>query len=76
MKTTFIIFNTLVKRGTLQAYALGGATALLFYAEPATTYDRERIGILLEGKVPFDQDLLLDILSRYDLTERWEKMHG
>jgi hypothetical protein len=32
-------FNALKAAGTLREYALGGATAVLFYAEPSRTYD-------------------------------------
>jgi len=39
MKKTFEIINDLEKEGLIKGYALGGATALLFYAEPALTFD-------------------------------------
>jgi hypothetical protein len=35
----FRALNELVEEGVIQAYALGGATAILFYAEPVRTYD-------------------------------------
>jgi len=31
--------NTLKTTGVVRDYAIGGATAVLFYAEPARTYD-------------------------------------
>jgi hypothetical protein len=31
--------NNLKERGTIRDYAVGGATAVLFYAEPSRTYD-------------------------------------
>ena len=31
--------NTLKDTGVVRDYAIGGATAVLFYAEPARTYD-------------------------------------
>jgi len=39
MKKTFHIINNLEKEGVIQGYAMGGAAALLFYAEPALTFD-------------------------------------
>lgn len=39
MKKTFGVINELESEGVIKSYAMGGATALLFYAEPALTYD-------------------------------------
>ncbi len=39
--------NALAQAGLVRAYALGGATAVLFYAEPARTYDVD-VFILLD----------------------------
>lgn len=39
MKKTFQVINDLEKEGIIRGYALGGATALLFYTEPALTFD-------------------------------------
>lgn len=39
MEKTLKVINALEKEGVISRYALGGATALLFYAEPALTYD-------------------------------------
>jgi len=39
MKKTFEVINGLEKEGLIKGYALGGATALLFYTEPALTFD-------------------------------------
>lgn len=38
--------------------------------------DRARIGILLEQDVKIDQDKMLDILSRYKLQKKWERLLG
>jgi hypothetical protein len=35
----FRVFNQMQAAGIVRAYALGGATAVLFYAEPTRTYD-------------------------------------
>ena len=48
MKKTFQIINDLEKEGVIQGYAMGGATALLFYAEPALTFDVD-IFVFLPG---------------------------
>ncbi len=39
MEKTFKVINDLEKEGVIEKYALGGATALLFYAEPQNTWD-------------------------------------
>ena len=39
MKSTLKVINELTSEGVIESYALGGATALLFYAEPALTFD-------------------------------------
>lgn len=41
--------NTLKETGTVRDYALGGATAMLFYAEPARTYDVDVFVVLPPG---------------------------
>lgn len=48
MKKTLQVINDLEKEGVIHGYAMGGATALLFYAEPALTFDVD-IFILLSG---------------------------
>jgi len=48
MKKTIQIINDLEDEGIIDGYALGGATALLFYAEPALTFDVD-IFIFLPG---------------------------
>ena len=39
MKKTLEVINELERKGIIERYAIGGATALLFYAEPALTFD-------------------------------------
>lgn len=48
MRKTLQIINQLEKEGVIERYALGGATALLFYAEPALTFDVD-VFIFLPG---------------------------
>ena len=62
MKETLQVLNDLKEEGILQEYALGGATALLFYAEPMLTFDVD-VFVYLPGK----QDLktLVDLSSLY-----------
>ncbi len=48
MKKTIQVINELEDEGIIDGYALGGATALLFYAEPALTFDVD-IFIFLPG---------------------------
>src|SRR5262245_9398805 len=35
----FRVIQEIVRAGIIESYAIGGATAVLFYAEPARTYD-------------------------------------
>lgn len=49
MEKTLQVINELEKEGVIERYALGGATALLFYAEPALTFDVD-VFILLPGE--------------------------
>ena len=39
MKKTILVLNELVQAGLVGEYAIGGAMAVTFYAEPAVTYD-------------------------------------
>jgi len=50
MKKTLEVINKLEKDGIIEGYAVGGATALLFYTEPALTFDLD-IFICLPGKL-------------------------
>lgn len=52
MKRTLQIINMLQKDGIITAYAIGGATALLFYAEPALTFDLDIFIFLPCAKKP------------------------
>lgn len=57
MERTLKIINDLEKEGVIANYALGGATALLFYAEPALTYDID-VFIFLPGHKGEDAGLI------------------
>lgn len=48
MKKALQVVNDLEKNGVIEGYAMGGASALLFYAEPALTFDVD-IFIFLPG---------------------------
>ncbi len=50
MKKTLKVINDLEKNGIVESYALGGATALLFYAEPTLTFDIDIFVFLPESK--------------------------
>lgn len=39
MEKALVVLNRLAKEGLIKEYALGGAFSLLFYTEPALTYD-------------------------------------
>ena len=60
--------NTLKATGLVRDYALGGATAVLFYAEPARTYDVD-VFILLQSPTASP---LVSLASLYD----WARSRG
>lgn len=46
MKLALTVLNELVQGGLLERYAIGGAMALLFHAEPVITYDLDIFCVL------------------------------
>lgn len=50
MKKILQVINDLEKEGIIKNYAIGGATALLFYAEPALTFDIDIFVFLPDDK--------------------------
>ena len=48
----FEVLNLMRDQGVVDAYAVGGATAMLFYAEPARTYDVDVFVLLREQIEP------------------------
>ena len=63
MKKTLQIINDLEKEGIIKGYAIGGATALLFYTEPALTFDVD-IFVFLPGDIG-GSGLILDLSPLY-----------
>ncbi len=63
MKKTIQVINKLESEGIIKNYAVGGATALLFYTEPTLTFDLD-VFVLLPG---FKQDpqALVDLGALY-----------
>lgn len=49
LKDVFAELTTLKAAGLVEEYALGGATAVLFYAEPTRTYDLDVFVLLAEA---------------------------
>ncbi|MBI2092238.1 MAG: hypothetical protein HYT75_04505 [Deltaproteobacteria bacterium] len=76
MKKTLQVINALERDGIIQGYAMGGATALLFYTEPALTFDVDIFVFLPSAK---KTSALLDIAPLYKHLEskgyRAEKEH-
>jgi hypothetical protein len=66
MKKTLQIINNLEKEGIIEGYAIGGATALLFYTEPALTFDVD-IFVFLPGDT--GSKAILDLGSLYKSLE-------
>lgn len=56
----FAVINDLKHDGVVEEYAVGGAMALLFYIEPAATYDLDIFALLPPG-----QGLLVDLRPVY-----------
>ena len=77
MEKTLQVLNELERDGYVGRYAIGGAMAATFYAEPIVTFetgrdkDRERVTLLRRGS--FDEALLTSIVLRYDLKARWNQ---
>ena len=62
MEATLAVLNDLEREGLYSRYAIGGAVAVLFYAEPFLTYDLD-VFVLLPG---FDAGSLVDLTNLYD----------
>ncbi|MDO8836489.1 MAG: hypothetical protein Q7V01_12885 [Vicinamibacterales bacterium] len=54
LEVVFSVINGLRDAGVVEDYAVGGATAVLFYAEPARTYD---LGVFVIGRGVEQHDL-------------------
>lgn len=63
MKAVLEVLNDLQKEGVIEKYALGGATALLFYTEPALTYDIDVFVFLPQSQKA--SSLILDLGPLY-----------
>lgn len=76
MKKTLQVINALEKDGIIQDYAMGGATALLFYTEPALTFD---VDIFVFFPSTTKTSALIDIAPLYEhlgsIGYRAEKEH-
>ncbi|CAN5406284.1 hypothetical protein BH10CYA1_BH10CYA1_00990 [soil metagenome] len=72
MDETLAVINTLEAEGVIGKYAIGGAVALLFYAEPTTTYYLD-----IFCYRPQTQSGLINIGPLYDyLSQRGYKSEG
>jgi hypothetical protein len=60
LASVFAVLNELQAERVLESYAVGGAMAVLFYAEPARTYDVE-VFVLLPGS----REALVDLSRLY-----------
>ena len=68
MADVFRVLARMRDEGIVTDYALGGATAVLFYAEPTRTYDVDVFALLPSG----DQSALVSVAPVY----RWAKSQG
>lgn len=69
MEKTLQILNELKKEGIIEAYAIAGATALLFYTEPALTFDLDIFIFLPHTKNNFNSIISLSPIYNY-LTKK------
>jgi hypothetical protein len=53
LASVFRILNEMKSDGIIQDYAIGGAMAVLFYAEPTRTYDLDVFVLLPDSETPF-----------------------
>jgi hypothetical protein len=68
LEDVFAVINRLQEAGVVEAYAVGGATAMLFYAEPARTYDLD-VFVRVHAA---DQHALAPLTGIYD----WARAEG
>lgn len=68
MADVFRVLAQMREEGVVTDYAIGGATAVLFYAEPTRTYDVDVFALLPSG----DQSLLVSLAPVY----RWAESQG
>lgn len=68
LRDVFGLLNEMQARGVVQDYAIGGATAVLFYAEPSRTYDLDVFVLLPGGR----DAALLSLAPLYG----WLREHG
>lgn len=66
MEGTLRVINDLEREGIIERYALGGATALLFYTEPALTFDVD-VFVFLPGA--HDRKQLVSLAPLYQALE-------
>ena len=66
MKKTLQVINELEEEGIIEGYAIGDATALLFYTEPALTFDVD-IFVFLPGETSMKN--LVDLSTLYSFLE-------
>ncbi len=64
----FRVLNDMRREGIVSEYAVGGATAVLFYAEPSRTYDLDVFALLPAGA----EQSLVSLEPLY----RWAKQRG
>jgi hypothetical protein len=68
LQDVFAAINRLRDAGVIEDYAVGGATAMLFYAEPARTYDVD-VFVIVRGA---DQHTLAPLAGIYN----WARAQG
>lgn len=66
LASVFSVLNTLHESGVVESYAIGGATAVLFYAEPTRTYDLDVFVIVPAAR----RDELAPVADVYEWARR------
>lgn len=67
MKKALEVINELKKKGLIDAYAIGGGIATLFYIEPFLTYDLDVFIILSEKK---EEENLISLSPVFDYLKK------
>jgi len=70
MKRTLEVLNQLIDAGIIETYAIGGAMAAVFYAEPLLTFDLDVfVALPKQGRPLYSLESLYDALKAKGYTE-------
>ena len=73
MKEVFQVIDAMKREGVIEDYAVAGAVGAIFYTEPFLTMEVDRLDKFLSSE-DFDLDLFEDIVKRFSLEKKLERM--